>query len=297
MKTTPSVSILVSSCDKYEDAWIPFFTLLKKYWPDRPYPVYLSTERKTISSVAGVPVTTINDPRDGATWSARLIHALRQIKSDYVLFFLEDFFLMKPVEQKELDHCVSLMEAHPKAANINFGYGKDLPSTEYLDEKYAVRSRNTKYYLNAQAALWRRKTLLKLLSPYENAWQYELYGSERAKLYSDKFVIRKDNFLIFEYHTQRPWLLGIQKGMWLPGNVEFFEKEGITVPFENLGFYDPAKENKSVGTPPKRTLREKWMRLLFAGESVPRWTIGEQIKLLFAHPVRYLKQKKHALEK
>ena len=32
-----NVSILVNSCDSYDDLWLPFFTLLEKYWPNHPH--------------------------------------------------------------------------------------------------------------------------------------------------------------------------------------------------------------------------------------------------------------------
>ena len=297
MKKREKCAVLVSSCDKYEDAWVPFFTLVGKYWSSCPYPFYMNTETKKVEQIAGIPVTSISCPYQNCSWSKRLIHALRQIKSEYVIFMLEDFFIMSPVDQKQLDHSVELMDANPNVANINFGYGKSVQSTEYIDPLYAKRSRETGYYLNAQAAIWRRKMLINVLSPYESAWQFELYGSERAKLYPYDFIIRKDDYVIFDYHTQLEFNLGIVKGMWLEGNVDFFEKEGITTNFENLGFYDPEKVVKTYGFPPKRTMKEKWMRLLYEGEDLPRWTLRDQFKLLVTHPVRYAKQKVHALRK
>ena len=43
-----SVTILVSSCDLYEDAWYPFFKLLKIQWPEcEQYRIVLNTETKT----------------------------------------------------------------------------------------------------------------------------------------------------------------------------------------------------------------------------------------------------------
>ena len=38
--------VLVNSCDAYSDTWYPFFKLLKKYWPNREFPVFLNTESK-----------------------------------------------------------------------------------------------------------------------------------------------------------------------------------------------------------------------------------------------------------
>ena len=41
-----SVSILINSCDAYEDIWEPFFRCFSENWPDCPYPIYLNTETK-----------------------------------------------------------------------------------------------------------------------------------------------------------------------------------------------------------------------------------------------------------
>ena len=49
-------SVIVMSCDKYEEAWNPFFCLLHQYWPENDRSVYIVTEEKTCT----VPnVTTI----------------------------------------------------------------------------------------------------------------------------------------------------------------------------------------------------------------------------------------------
>ena len=289
-----SVSILVSSCDAYSDAWLPFFTLLKKYWPDRPYPVYLNTERKVVPEVAGIPVISLNCFSKNATWSARLIHALRQIHTKYVIFFLEDFFLLEPVDGKEIDRCIELMEQNPKIANVNFGKGSDVPIEERIDEDYAVRARDTTYYLNAQCALWRRKTLLKLLSPYESAWQMEIFGSKRAAWSPYKFVVRTNEKRIFFYHSLATFGYGIRRGKWLPGNRELFQKEGITVNFDRLGIETEEPTIPDI-PPPKRTFYEKRLRLLYAGVDIPRWELKDQRKLFFSHPIEYLKKKRRAL--
>ena len=40
------LTVFVSSRDDYEDCWVPFFTLLKKYWPDCRLPIVLNTQQK-----------------------------------------------------------------------------------------------------------------------------------------------------------------------------------------------------------------------------------------------------------
>ena len=44
------VTFLISSCDKYEDAWHPFFKLLHVHGGAINYPIVLNTETKSYSS-------------------------------------------------------------------------------------------------------------------------------------------------------------------------------------------------------------------------------------------------------
>jgi len=39
-------SIFLNSTDSFEDCWLPFFTLIKKFWPNLEYKIYLNTETK-----------------------------------------------------------------------------------------------------------------------------------------------------------------------------------------------------------------------------------------------------------
>ena len=84
-------AVLVCSCDKYEDTWIPFFTLMKKYWSDCPYQIYLNTETKQYKDKLGMGVITLNS-RPKYSWSKRLKNCLRQIDSQFVILILDDFF-------------------------------------------------------------------------------------------------------------------------------------------------------------------------------------------------------------
>ena len=94
------VTILVNSCDLYEDTWYPFFKLLQMQWPDCPYKVMLNTETKEYNC----PFMNVETIKSGneKSWTARLKYALNKIDSEFVLFFLEDFFFLNPLEPKFL---------------------------------------------------------------------------------------------------------------------------------------------------------------------------------------------------
>lgn len=80
-------AVLVNSCDKYAEAWYPFFALFKKYWSDCPYPVYLNTETKAYSEQE---VQTLNSNK--TSWGSRLCDALNRIDSEYVILLFRRFF-------------------------------------------------------------------------------------------------------------------------------------------------------------------------------------------------------------
>ena len=86
MEFKNDVTILVNSCDKYEDAWEPFFRLFHMQWPDCPYKIILNTESKTFLCDY-ISVETIHTCECN-TWTERVKKALSKIDTEFVLFFL-----------------------------------------------------------------------------------------------------------------------------------------------------------------------------------------------------------------
>ena len=97
-----SYSILINTCDAFEDCWEPFFRLWSLYWPGCPAPVYLSCAGRNI------PV------RRRATWSQCLKWALEALETDTVLYMQEDYFLTGPVDGEAVERYAALMRAHPE---------------------------------------------------------------------------------------------------------------------------------------------------------------------------------------
>ncbi len=69
------VAVLVTSCDKYQDLWEPFFTLFFRYWQDCPYPVYLGTNHLKYDHER-VKTIAVGDETD---WSSDFRSMLEQI--------------------------------------------------------------------------------------------------------------------------------------------------------------------------------------------------------------------------
>lgn len=292
-------SVLISTCDKYKDAWDPFFSFFIKYWPDCPYDVYINTESESYSNEK-LKVDVINYTRKNSTWSQRLKHALKTIKTEYIVFLLEDFFFLDYIKQDEINKCIGIMDKHKDISVIDFEVaGNFVKGVEYegIDDYYK-RDICSMYFLNCQAAIWRRKDLIKFLSPYESPWQFEIFGSERVKLYSKNFLIQKNNeCCVFNYNVNWDSGYGIHGGKWLRSNVEFFKDNNIAVDFDNMGFYKKSK-NDNICLPPKSTMKYRLMYLLFSGGYLtPKMSLPEQIKMLFKSPRQSLALTKYKLKK
>ena len=93
-----SVAIVISSCDAFFDAWRPFHSFLRKFWPDCPFPIFLITNELEISSPR-IHAIAVGPDRG---WSSNLIAALEQIAFPHILYFQEDYFLTEPVRNAQL---------------------------------------------------------------------------------------------------------------------------------------------------------------------------------------------------
>lgn len=225
------VSILVLSCDKYEDLWNPFFKLLKKYWKIvSPSNLYISTESKQCDSVNTICVNE-------EMWTTRIRKSLEQIKTKYVIIMCDDFFLRKPVRQDVINKCVKYMNADSDIASFNFemDYTNDLIECDYLE--FGQKKEYSGYKHSCQASLWNREILIKELEQNQTPWAWELSPASDDYKY---YVYNGDeNNLVFEYGYHDSQWMGVKSGKWIGEDViPLFAKEDIVVDYTKRGFYD-----------------------------------------------------------
>ena len=228
-----SCSVLVCSCDKYEEAWIPFFSLLKKYWPDCPFGLYLNTETKKCD-IEGV--TTINV--DSKCWSERLNKALASIETEFVIVMLEDFFIQKKVDDSKIKDLIDVMSLNTDIAvfylNRITGYKDPSPYQDFYE--MLPTNQYSRYMLNCQTAIWRRSVLEHSTRTSFSPWDFEEFGYKNQKNYLKDFHFYCSNITyydsirekdIFSYLLIRDLGYGIWQSKWLWNNKKLFKKEGI----------------------------------------------------------------------
>lgn len=221
------VSVLIYSCDKYLDAWGPFFTLFFRYWKC-PYPVYLTTETEQCL----IPeVKTINT--EAPTWTERIRTAVEQIPTDYIIGMCEDMFLRKPVRQEIITTCVDRLEDHKNIACFNFE--KDYDGA--TDSKFALFGRKPpghNFQKSCQPTLWRKSILLELLDCKLDPWEWE--DSETTEKYGFYIYTGDLKGLTFDYGLYKRNLFGIVQGKWYLPDVEpLFKRENINIDFNRRG--------------------------------------------------------------
>jgi hypothetical protein len=234
-------TVLVNSSDGFEDCWIPFFTLFKKYWPDPDPKIILNTEFKTFQfdglHIVSSQVSSGSDKK--MTWSECLIRCVEKIETPLLLYFQEDYFIERKVNSDVINDFAAMMLKDTSIKYIGLTdccnyrpFGK-WPH----DDRLWIVSRDTRYRISTQCGLWDKNTLLSYLRPHENGWMFEIFGTRRAKKRDDLFLTM--NRVIFD--SKNPIIYyqptGIIKGKWLPSMTELFSRELIQMDFTKRGFY------------------------------------------------------------
>ncbi len=231
------LSILVNSCDKYDDLWYPFFELMNIYWPDVKYPIYLNTETKSYENKHDTfQVNAINYPQK-ATWSQRLLHALKSIPSEFVLFLMDDYFLLNKVNEEEIGDIVNWMKQDRNIANVVLYPVGSLGKVSEKNPRYILLD---KVYPNllvcCTAAIWRKEILEKLIRQSESPWEYEENGSLRAyksrwDFYSLEPDMAREKGLVYPFRLGPVHGIGVLGGKWNFNNKKLFEEHGIKADF------------------------------------------------------------------
>ena len=199
------------------------------------YSIILNSETKEFSCDY-LKIQTVCGGRD-ITWSKRLINCLQGINTEYVLFFLDDEFLLKPVNVDAFNKVILFMNENPDVGVLYPHKNKKqiLPVTEdYFPRDLITLNRR----LVCICALWRKSYLLKILREEESPWDFEANAPERSKQYPERLLQYNKRLPdLITYDDQIDIGYGITAKKWLPKTKELFDRYGIKVNYDNLGFY------------------------------------------------------------
>lgn len=100
------LTIMIPTCAVYGELWDCTFHFYDKRWADCPYPKVLVTDRRTDYVHAGVKVIAV----EGRDFGGRIHEACAEIKTPYVLFVPEEYWLTKNVNTDQIEYLLDLMD-------------------------------------------------------------------------------------------------------------------------------------------------------------------------------------------
>ena len=255
-----SLTIFVSSRDDYEDCWIPFFTLLKKFWPECTHPIVLNTQAKDFSfeGLDIVCTKTGNFKHFGETFHAGLKH----VRTEYILLIMIDYFLMAPVHQVRLEYAFKAFVEERLQALVLVEM-KIIDAFKPLRESISLITGPGPDRFTFQMGFWETSAISKYVLRQEDPWMAEKFGSRRWDYFTDRIGFVDDSIAPFTYlHT------GAQhKGGWVPAIIPFLEREGLGLDWSRRGLYRESTPTfwQRIRKRRRTAAEELWSRLhLFA---------------------------------
>jgi len=231
------LTIIVCSCDKYSDLWYPYFEIFKHQWPYCKYPIILNTESKSYSH-DGLKIKCLQLYKEGeeVPWSDRMIRTLQHVESKYVLVTLDDHFLITPVDVEGFENSLNIIKNNIHISQLSFIERVHENEKTKRIENFAKIGINRYFRINLDTAIWRKNRLLKCLKSGENAWEFELNGTERAlwdltEYYG--YIVKAKPILDVTFHLRRGY--GLIRGKWIWRNPELFKEFGIDFDFSIRG--------------------------------------------------------------
>lgn len=217
------MKVLVLSCDKNADLFIPFWHCIEKYWPEHPEIIY------TTETVKNPYYRTICRNYPLNQWTRRVRETLAEIEDDKVLAMVDDYFIRQPVDLKRIAYAESHLQGN--IAVLNFEKAWDRNDRETRLEGFKMRSHGAPYEVSIMCGLWQREKLIKVLDRDCDPWTIELEQDNKG---FDYYINSGDYIIDGGYKTFQ--YMGIQKGKWCREVVPFFEKEGIEIDYSRRGF-------------------------------------------------------------
>lgn len=162
-----------------------------------------------------------------AVWSTRTRMALTQLKSKYILFLLEDFYISQRVDTNKIQKTIQLMD------DINIKYYKllslsSIHTPNYEDYKYLrIIPSNLRYGVSLMPAIWERDYFLSKIGDGDyNPWKFESDRNADAEKSDDTLIGLYDSRNILNICHM------VVQGKFLPNAIKRMKKSGYV--FINL---------------------------------------------------------------
>ena len=213
-------SVLIPSCDAYSDLWAPFFYQFNKHWSDCPFQIYLGSNYLEFDKYN---IKTLKSENENI-WSNCMLLFLSQIKTDYVLISLEDFFLRKKICTEDIMQNLNILKN--SSGHVIRLVPRNKPDIRLNKFKnIGEYSQNASFRVSTQASIWKKDSLLKLIKSGESIWEFEVNGSIRSTIFLNGFYGVYKPIFTYGHHV-------VERGKWFRKEAAYFGRLDIGCDFK-----------------------------------------------------------------
>lgn len=207
------LTYLILSCDKFSDLWDGNINLFHQNWPDGDFDVFLVTDKETDRVLPGVNIISAGDDME---WSDRLKFAMNYVKTQYVFVTLDDYFLIKKVNNDHIKYLVNLMEKNACDYIRLFKNPTKATGDKVAGEYglYNIKS-EVNYSVNLYPGIWSKTFFEYCLKDSRTAWMFEVTLHECAIEYGANCIV--------SYNEEYTILDVVRKGRLLRNAVRYFK--------------------------------------------------------------------------
>lgn len=169
--------------------------LIKKYIPSRFEVNFLNFGDYDAKNLYRGNYVNLNDNDGGSSlWSKYLKEYFETLDDEYIVFSLDDFFLCREMDEKVFDVLLGEMKNDKSIVCSKLGITPSCRPHEYqiFKEKDGIEifslNENASYSSTTQYCIWRREGLIDILSHTQDAWSFELSGSDYLSSTGQKVI-------------------------------------------------------------------------------------------------------------
>jgi hypothetical protein len=188
-----NMNVYVFTSDDYLPVLKPFGYLFNKFWSPKQQVKIVGFTPPTWELPDNFEFISLGKQRGMEYWSDDYIDFFNSIKDDYFIHMVENEFLLRNVDFNIVNSLIEFLD--DDVGRIDLTPGPSLRQwemfQEYDDFDIIELSQRDQYRLAIRLNVWNKKYFLKHLRSGENAWEFEIFGNQRAQ--NDDYKILATN--------------------------------------------------------------------------------------------------------
>lgn len=213
------ITVIINTCDAYQDVLRLFLCALNEYWKDCNFRIIINTESAQYD---------FNDPKIHVAnyikhngidkWGDRLRRVLESVDSEFVLVLYDDFVLEGRVDSEGINKAIELLSSE-REASVVYLINTALPVEDKEDKLFLQIKNKSDFIINSAPSIWRKKDLMRYTGSNDNPWAWEVFGSYRTFNCSNVFyTLNPRSNDIFPYNYKKGG--AIYRGKWVKEVVD-----------------------------------------------------------------------------